>query len=360
MEHKDKAKAELPEAAAASSRSATAFTTDDSSSWALGGHDDADADAGVYFFSGDRHNSSILGEFGWNLDPEQPRRIGGGEGGGGFWFPAHDDSAPADKAAAAAADVSTTSINQSVSSSSSEDPAEKSTVVSDEKPAAEIPSKSKKKGQKRVRQPRFAFMTKSEVDHLEDGYRWRKYGQKAVKNSPFPRSYYRCTNSKCTVKKRVERSSEDPSIVITTYEGQHCHHTVGFPRAAGAGIISHHEAAAFAAATATATHIPPTMSLSQFYNNNYPTIQLPRDHQNTTTTSLTISHPPHPHTHTHTHGHHHHHHHEQASGAGGGGGGGSSSTVVMPDHDHDAASSHHPPTDEGLLGDIVPPGMRNR
>jgi hypothetical protein len=30
-------------------------------------------------------------------------------------------------------------------------------------------------------------MTKSEVDHLEDGYRWRKYGQKAVKNSPYPR-----------------------------------------------------------------------------------------------------------------------------------------------------------------------------
>jgi hypothetical protein len=40
---------------------------------------------------------------------------------------------------------------------------------------------------KRARQPRFAFMTKSDVDHLEDGYRWRKYGQKAVKNSPFPR-----------------------------------------------------------------------------------------------------------------------------------------------------------------------------
>lgn len=49
-------------------------------------------------------------------------------------------------------------------------------------------NKVKKKGQKRIRQPRFAFMTKSEVDHLEDGYRWRKYGQKAVKNSPFPRS----------------------------------------------------------------------------------------------------------------------------------------------------------------------------
>lgn len=49
-------------------------------------------------------------------------------------------------------------------------------------------NKGAKKGQKRTRQPRVAFMTKSEIDHLEDGYRWRKYGQKAVKNSPFPRS----------------------------------------------------------------------------------------------------------------------------------------------------------------------------
>lgn len=61
------------------------------------------------------------------------------------------------------------------------------------------------------------------MDHLEDGYRWRKYGQKAVKNSPYPRSYYRCTTQKCIVKKRVERSFQDPSIVITTYEGQHNH-----------------------------------------------------------------------------------------------------------------------------------------
>lgn len=50
------------------------------------------------------------------------------------------------------------------------------------------------------------------------------------------RSYYRCTNSKCRVKKRVERSSDDPSVVITTYEGQHCHHSVGFPRG-GAGFV---------------------------------------------------------------------------------------------------------------------------
>jgi hypothetical protein len=53
--------------------------------------------------------------------------------------------------------------------------------------AAATATATAKKGQKRARQPRFAFMTKSEIDHLEDGYRWRKYGQKAVKNSPFPR-----------------------------------------------------------------------------------------------------------------------------------------------------------------------------
>ncbi|XP_054778645.1 WRKY transcription factor 28-like isoform X2 [Prosopis cineraria] len=79
--------------------------------------------------------------------------------------------------------------------------------------------KGKKKGEKKEKEPRFAFMTKSEVDQLEDGYRWRKYGQKAVKNSPYPR----CTTQKCTVKKRVERSFEDPTTVITTYEGQHNH-----------------------------------------------------------------------------------------------------------------------------------------
>lgn len=47
----------------------------------------------------------------------------------------------------------------------------------------------RKKGEKRRREERYAFMTKSEIDHLEDGYRWRKYGQKSVKNSPFPRSF---------------------------------------------------------------------------------------------------------------------------------------------------------------------------
>lgn len=98
------------------------------------------------------------------------------------------------------------------------------------------PKKSGSQKKKKQTEPRFAFMTKSEVDHLEDGYRWRKYGQKAVKNSPFPRSYYRCTSTSCNVKKRVERSYNDPSIVVTTYEGQHTHQSPVMPRGLHAGI----------------------------------------------------------------------------------------------------------------------------
>ncbi|MBA0712282.1 hypothetical protein Golax_011394, partial [Gossypium laxum] len=45
---------------------------------------------------------------------------------------------------------------------------------------------NKPKKERQQREPRFAFLTKTEIDVLEDGYRWRKYGQKAVKNSPYP------------------------------------------------------------------------------------------------------------------------------------------------------------------------------
>ncbi|KAF3658943.1 putative WRKY transcription factor 8 [Capsicum baccatum] len=128
-------------------------------------------------------------------------------------------------------------------------------------------NKAKKKGEKKQKEPRFAFMTKSEIDNLEDGYRWRKYGQKAVKNSPFPRSYYRCTSQKCSVKKRVERSYQDPSIVITTYEGQHNHHCPATLRGnAAAALLS--PASFLSSSQQQLFHNPSEQQL--FYNPNLP------------------------------------------------------------------------------------------
>ncbi|MQL89968.1 hypothetical protein Taro_022551 [Colocasia esculenta] len=84
---------------------------------------------------------------------------------------------------------------------------------------------------------KYVFRTQSEKDVLEDGYRWRKYGKKSVKNSPNKRNYYRCTAEGCNVKKRIERDREDHSYVLTTYEGKHCHPPPGdryYPVAPGA------------------------------------------------------------------------------------------------------------------------------
>ncbi|KAK4762576.1 hypothetical protein SAY86_008344 [Trapa natans] len=83
-----------------------------------------------------------------------------------------------------------------------------------------------------VREPRVVIQIESEIDILEDGYRWRKYGQKVVKGNPNPRSYYKCTSAGCLVRKHVERASHDLKFVVTTYEGKHNH---GVPAARNAG-----------------------------------------------------------------------------------------------------------------------------
>lgn len=56
----------------------------------------------------------------------------------------------------------------------------------------------------------------------DDGYNWRKYGQKQVKGSEFPRSYYKCTHPNCPVKKKVERSL-DGHVTAIIYKGEHNH-----------------------------------------------------------------------------------------------------------------------------------------
>ena len=56
----------------------------------------------------------------------------------------------------------------------------------------------------------------------EDGYNWRKYGQKQVKGSEYPRSYYKCTQASCPMKKKVERS-HDGQVTEIVYKGEHNH-----------------------------------------------------------------------------------------------------------------------------------------
>ncbi|XP_072984803.1 WRKY transcription factor 22-like [Typha latifolia] len=57
-----------------------------------------------------------------------------------------------------------------------------------------------------------------------DMWAWRKYGQKPIKGSPYPRGYYRCSSSKgCLARKQVERSRADPAMFIITYTAEHNH-----------------------------------------------------------------------------------------------------------------------------------------
>ncbi|KAK2995838.1 hypothetical protein RJ640_006177 [Escallonia rubra] len=59
-----------------------------------------------------------------------------------------------------------------------------------------------------------------------DMWSWRKYGQKPIKGSPYPRGYYRCSTSKgCLARKQVERNRSDPNkwVFIVTYTGEHNH-----------------------------------------------------------------------------------------------------------------------------------------
>ncbi|GAB2269544.1 WRKY transcription factor [Dionaea muscipula] len=59
---------------------------------------------------------------------------------------------------------------------------------------------------------------------VKDGYQWRKYGQKVTRDNPSPRAYFKCSFAPgCPVKKKVQRSAEDHTVVVATYEGEHNH-----------------------------------------------------------------------------------------------------------------------------------------
>ncbi|GMJ14736.1 WRKY DNA-binding protein 65, WRKY DNA-BINDING PROTEIN 65 [Hibiscus trionum] len=91
---------------------------------------------------------------------------------------------------------------------------------------------SPKKGRKSI-QKRVVSVPIKDVDSSRlkggnappsDSWAWRKYGQKPIKGSPYPRGYYRCSSSKgCPARKQVERDRADPTMLVVTYSYEHNH-----------------------------------------------------------------------------------------------------------------------------------------
>ncbi|CAA7019990.1 unnamed protein product [Microthlaspi erraticum] len=68
------------------------------------------------------------------------------------------------------------------------------------------------------------YIDDSPTPLLDDGFSWRKYGQKTIKTSPHQRCYFRCTYAKeknCKAAKRVQKIKDNPPVYRTTYVGKH-------------------------------------------------------------------------------------------------------------------------------------------
>ncbi|GAU38017.1 hypothetical protein TSUD_205570 [Trifolium subterraneum] len=88
---------------------------------------------------------------------------------------------------------------------------------------------SKRRKSRVKRTIRVPAISSKVADIPADEFSWRKYGQKPIKGSPYPRGYYKCSSIKgCPARKHVERAQDDPNMLIVTYEGEHRHwQTVG-------------------------------------------------------------------------------------------------------------------------------------
>ncbi|KAK4792778.1 hypothetical protein SAY86_023213 [Trapa natans] len=100
-------------------------------------------------------------------------------------------------------------------------------------------SKKRKNREKKV--IRVPAISNKVADIPADEHSWRKYGQKPIKGSPYPRGYYRCSTMRgCPARKHVERAPDDPAMLIVTYEGEHRHSqaaTQDVVAASGVGLV---------------------------------------------------------------------------------------------------------------------------
>lgn len=91
----------------------------------------------------------------------------------------------------------------------------------------------------------------------DDGYNWRKYGEKQVKGSPYPRSYYKCSHPGCPVKKIIERDPRSGHISQAATKGTHNHPKPGTVRGQGGSVRERSRSGTGFAAVAAAYSVPP-------------------------------------------------------------------------------------------------------
>uniref|UniRef100_A0A0E0KH10 WRKY domain-containing protein n=1 Tax=Oryza punctata TaxID=4537 RepID=A0A0E0KH10_ORYPU len=73
----------------------------------------------------------------------------------------------------------------------------------------------------------------------EDGYEWKKYGQKFIKNIQKNRSYFRCRDQRCGAKKKVEWHPHDPGLNLRiVYDGAHHHGSPSSAAGEGGGAAA--------------------------------------------------------------------------------------------------------------------------
>ncbi|XP_062217372.1 WRKY transcription factor WRKY51-like isoform X2 [Phragmites australis] len=99
-----------------------------------------------------------------------------------------------------------------------------------------------KKRKSRVRRTiRVPAISSRNADIPPDDYSWRKYGQKPIKGSPYPRGYYKCSTVRgCPARKHVERDPGEPAMLIVTYDGDHRHDDPDWSASATAGAQTEH------------------------------------------------------------------------------------------------------------------------
>lgn len=98
---------------------------------------------------------------------------------------------------------------------------------------------SKRRKSRLKRMIRVPAVSSKIADIPVDEYSWRKYGQKPIKGSPYPRGYYKCSSVRgCPARKHVERAQDDPNMLIVTYEGEHRHPQPRLPETAATAAVA--------------------------------------------------------------------------------------------------------------------------